>query len=303
MLCSIVIPWHRGLADLRRAVDSVLSQTHQDFEIIVVANGPGFGRADEVRALIADPRLRVARNEPGDASAARNVGIGMARGELIFLLDADDIFYSDKLAHFVDLHRRTGFALAFSRGLRMRGNGVSWAFPAQQWDGLEPVSEFFFCKGCTISASAIVIDTRFRNWLHFARHCGSFEDPDLVMRAAASGFRVEMAPEILYQWSDDRIGDRLSQLDNFDERLAWIDRIGEAATPRARAAFKARYVAQHRLPANPRVNLALLGDAFRLGAVPATQLALFMLRALVPARMQRGLLNTYFLARQRRLMA
>lgn len=123
------------------------------------------------------------------------------------------------------------------------------------------------------------------------------------MRAAASGFRVEMAPEILYQWSDDRIGDRLSQLDNFDERLAWIDRIGEAATPRARAAFKARYVAQHRLPANPRVNLALLGDAFRLGAVPATQLALFMLRALVPARMQRGLLNTYFLARQRRLMA
>ena len=44
-------------------------------------------------------------------------------------------------------------------------------------------------------------------------------------------------------------------------------------------------------------------EAFRLGAVPTTQLALFIVRALVPARMQRGLLNTYFLARQRRLMA
>lgn len=303
MLCSIVIPWHRDLADLRRAIDSVLSQTHQDFEIIVVANGPGFSQVDEVRALTEDPRLRVARNEPGDASAARNVGIDMAGGELIFFLDADDIFYSDKLAHFVGLHRHSGFALAFSRGLRLRGNGVSWAFPALQWDGLEPICEFFFCEGCTISASAIVIDARFRNWLHFARHCGSFEDPDLVMRAAASGFEVVMVPEILYQWSDDRVGNRLSQLDNFDERLAWIDRIGEAATPRARAAFKARYVAQHRLPADLRANLALLGEAFRLDAVPTTQLALFVLRAFVPARMQRGLLNTYFLARQRKLMA
>lgn len=303
MLCSIVIPWHRDLADLRRAIDSVLSQTHQDFEIIVVANGPGFGQTDEIRALTDDPRLRIARNEPGDASAARNVGIDMAEGELIFFLDADDIFYSDKLAHFVDMHRRDGFALAFSRGCRVRGNGVSWAFPAQQWDGTEPISEFFFCRGCTISASAIVIDARFGDRLHFARQCGSFEDPDLVIRAAANGLKVTMAPEILYQWSDDRVGNRLSQLDNFDERLAWIDRIGEEATPRARAAFRARYVAQHRLPDNLRTNLALLGEAFRLGAVPTTQLALFIVRALVPARMQRGLLNTYFLARQRRLMA
>ena len=64
------------------AIDSVLSQTHQDFEIIVVANGPGFGQTDEIRALTDDPRLRIARNEPGDASAARNVGIDMAEGEL-----------------------------------------------------------------------------------------------------------------------------------------------------------------------------------------------------------------------------
>lgn len=302
MLCSIIIPWHRDLHDLRRAIDSVLSQTHQDFEIIVVANGTGFTRADEVRALTEDVRLRIARNVPGDASAARNLGIDMARGDLIFFLDADDVFYADKLAHFVALHVRTGFDVAFSRSLRLRGNGVSWAFPALQWDGLEPVSEFFFCKGCTISASAIVIDARKRKWLRFSQSCGSFEDPDLVMRAAANGFKVEMAPEILYQWSDERVGNRLSQLANFDERLAWIDRMDPFATPRARAAFKARYVAQHDLPRNLRRNLSLVGDALRRRAVPASQLALFVLRALIPRRLQRGLLNTYFLARQRKVM-
>jgi glycosyltransferase involved in cell wall biosynthesis len=302
MLCSIVIPWHRDLDELRRAIDSVLSQTYQNFEIIVVANGDGRAQTDDVRALTDDARLTVAHNEPGDASAARNLGIKMARGHLIFFLDADDIFYANKLAHFVALHGRTDFDLAFSRGLRLRGNGVSWAFPALQWDGLEPISEFFFCKGCTISASAIVIDTRKRNWLHFARACGSFEDPDLVMRAAANGFKVEMAPEILYQWSDERVGNRLSQLANFDERLAWIDRIGPAATPRARAAFKARYVAQHDLPRNPRRNLSFIAGARRLRAVPASQLALFLVRALIPRRLQRGLLNTYFLARQRKVM-
>jgi len=303
MLCSVVIPWHRDLDDLRRAVDSVLAQTHQHFEIIVVVNGPGNDSYDDVVRLCADPRCRAARQDRGNASAARNLGIGMARGDLIFLLDADDTFLPGKLERLIAHHRETGFDLAFSRGMRMRGNGVTWPFPVEVWDCRQPISEFFFCDGCTISASALVIAGGASKTLRFAESCGSYEDPDLVIRAVADGLNVEMLPDALYRWSDERSGNRLSQMENFDERLAWIDRLDSAVTPKARAAFRARCVAQHAFPSNFTRSLGHFLTALRLRAIPLRDLALFMLRGLIPAGMRRRLINLYFRRRGKQSLA
>lgn len=303
MLCSVVIPWHRDLDDLRRALDSVLAQTHQEFEIIVVVNGPGCDSFDDVVRLCADARCRVARRRPGNASAARNLGIDMANGDLVFLLDADDTFLPEKLQRFVEVYRRTGFDLAFSRGMRLRGNGIAWPFPATTWDGRQPISEFFFCDGCLISATALVIAAAAKHRLLFAERCGSCEDPDLVIRAVAEGLHVEMLPDTLFRWSDERVGNRLSQMANYDERLAWIDRLGEAVTPRARAAFKARAVAQHAFPRDFARSLGQFRDAVRLGAVPVADVALFMVRGLIPSGLRRRLINHYFRRRERRLVA
>ena len=299
MLCTVVIPWHRNLDDLRRAVASVFAQTHQQFEIVVVVNGADSATYDAAAALFNDKRYRTDRLEVANASAARNHGLALARGELVFFLDADDFFYPQKLARFVDAHRETGFDVAFSRGRRQRGNGVSWPFPIGHWDGGKPVSEFFFCDGCTISTSAIVIAGSQKARLRFDESCGSYEDPDLIMRAEAMGMHVRMLPDALYQWSDERIGDRLSQQLNYEVRLAWIDHLGTAATPRARAAFRARCVGQHTFPRDFRRNMGFFRDALVLGAVPSREILMFMLRGLLPAGAQRRLLNVYVRAREK----
>ncbi len=89
---SIVVPTHNRAHLLGRAVRSVLAQTHQDWELIVVDDGS----EDDTQAVLAgfrDPRIRSLRNDPAlGVSRARNAGILAARpsGYLAFLDDDDE---------------------------------------------------------------------------------------------------------------------------------------------------------------------------------------------------------------------
>lgn len=97
MQFSVIIPLYNKAAYIRATLESVLAQTCQDFEIIVVDDGSRDGSADVVQAL-RDPRIRLLRQANGGVSRARNAGIALARGELVCFLDADDWFGPDYLA-------------------------------------------------------------------------------------------------------------------------------------------------------------------------------------------------------------
>jgi glycosyltransferase involved in cell wall biosynthesis len=88
-IISIVIPLYNKEIEVSRAIKSVLNQTVQDFELIVVNDGSTDKGPDVVRA-INDPRIRMINEENGGVSAARNRGIKETRSELIAFLDADD---------------------------------------------------------------------------------------------------------------------------------------------------------------------------------------------------------------------
>jgi len=89
VLCSIVMPLYNKEEFVVTAINSVLGQTYQDFEIIVVDDGSKDGGADLV-AAIPDPRIRLVRQVNGGVSQARNRGINESKGDLVFFLDADD---------------------------------------------------------------------------------------------------------------------------------------------------------------------------------------------------------------------
>ena len=94
MKYSVVIPAYNRADLLEQAIQSVLAQTCQDFEIIVVDDGS----SEPICPCVADPRLRVIRHPLNrGASAARNTGIANAQGELIALLDSDDLWLPEKL--------------------------------------------------------------------------------------------------------------------------------------------------------------------------------------------------------------
>lgn len=99
ILISVVMPNYNGHRFVERSIDSVLSQTYQNFELIVVDDCS----KDDSLSLIqhkaqSDSRIRVIALEHNAGVAnARNVGIKEAKGEYIALLDNDDLWTEDKL--------------------------------------------------------------------------------------------------------------------------------------------------------------------------------------------------------------
>lgn len=94
---SVVIPTYNCAILLERALSSVLAQTYQNFEIVVVDNSSADDTLDVLEA-IDDPRLSIIEvNNDGIIAYSRNTGIKIARGPWIAFLDADDVWYPDKL--------------------------------------------------------------------------------------------------------------------------------------------------------------------------------------------------------------
>jgi hypothetical protein len=93
---SVIIPTYERRAAVRRAVASVLAQTFQDFEVLVVDDGSTDG-TDRALAGI-DRRIVYEWQENRGVAAARNAGIRRARGGVVAFLDSDDRWLPDHLA-------------------------------------------------------------------------------------------------------------------------------------------------------------------------------------------------------------
>jgi glycosyltransferase involved in cell wall biosynthesis len=95
---SVIIPTYNCAQYLKNAIDSILGQTFQDFEIIVVDDGSTDKTKEEMAVYNKSvTRVRYIFQENRGAGAARNKGIGMAQGEYIAFLDADDVYMPEML--------------------------------------------------------------------------------------------------------------------------------------------------------------------------------------------------------------
>jgi glycosyltransferase involved in cell wall biosynthesis len=98
-LVSVVIPVHNGERFLGRTLASVLAQTYNPIEVVLIDDGSTDRTAIIVEAEAAhDDRIRLFRTQKVGVAAARNFGINKARGELIAPLDADDLWHPQKVA-------------------------------------------------------------------------------------------------------------------------------------------------------------------------------------------------------------
>ncbi|CAH2573000.1 putative glycosyl transferase [Planktothrix agardhii CCAP 1459/11A] len=95
-IISVIIPAYNAEKTIRQTIDSVLNQIFQNFEIIVINDGSTDLTLDIVSG-INDPRIKIFSYPNSGAAVSRNRGFDVAKGEYIALLDADDLWTSDKL--------------------------------------------------------------------------------------------------------------------------------------------------------------------------------------------------------------
>ena len=122
-LVSVVMPTYNCAAYIVEAIESVLSQTYRRFEVIVVDDGS----RDHTRAVLEPylDRIHYLYQENRGLSAARNLGIRCAQGELIAFLDSDDYWYPDKLVRQVQAFQEYPEAgLSFTNHLEFGESGI-----------------------------------------------------------------------------------------------------------------------------------------------------------------------------------
>lgn len=108
-MVSVIIPVYNREKYIEECLRSVLAQTYQDFEIIIVDDGSTDGTAQICRKMAAeDARIKVLLGEHKGVSAARNMALDTASGEYVFFLDSDDIIHNALLATLVSAMNESG---------------------------------------------------------------------------------------------------------------------------------------------------------------------------------------------------
>ncbi|MBI1357228.1 MAG: glycosyltransferase [Acidobacteria bacterium] len=197
---SVLTPAHNAAGTLAEAIESVLAQAREDWELVIVDDGSTDGTA-EVAAGFADARIRLFRQPRQGVSAARNRAFTESRGELLAFLDADDRFAPNKLAvQAATLDRRpeAGSVYCAHRRVDLAGDPWTMAAPPEEVDYRDLLLGFPF------NPSAQMIR---REW---HERSGGFrpgleihEDRDYWLRCHEAGCRFVRAPGVL---ADYRLG-------------------------------------------------------------------------------------------------
>ncbi len=177
------------------AIASVLDQTYDDYEIVVVDDGS----SDNTRAMIEaipDPRVRYVHQSNQGPAAARNRGILEARAGLIAFLDADDTYLPDKLSQQAKtLDDQPDAGLVAGGHLFVNDAGQSVA-ERQPWRSHPQLDLPTWLCSCPITMNSVMVR---REWLARA---GGFdlglgsqsEDRDLWLRLSYLGCRMVWTP-------------------------------------------------------------------------------------------------------------
>lgn len=192
---SVIIPAYNQSQFVSQAIDSVLAQTFTDYEIIVINDGSTDNTA-EVLEQYKD-RICIITQTNAGLSAARNSGLRIARGEVVGLLDADDVWYPEALSAVVSYLRKNPHIDLVSgawdnideSGKTIRGLTRSSGFqPMVQADFLKT-----FALGTLFPPSSVVIRRRcFDCCGFFDTTLKALEDWDFWLRLAIHGHKLDL---------------------------------------------------------------------------------------------------------------
>ena len=235
-LVSVVMPVRNGGRYLAPAVDSILSQTHEKLELILVDDHSSDAAIGRLRT--DDGRLKVLESAGQGVSAAFNTGLAMARGEFIARMDADDIALPTRLetqlsylAKYAAVSICGGCVEIFADGGLAGGN-----LRYQAWLNA--------CRSPDRIRREIFIESPIPNPTAFFRReailkLAGYADPawpedyDLFLRADALGMKMGKPDPVILRWREHQ-----ARLTRTDGRYALT----------AFQQAKIHYLAQNRLP-------------------------------------------------------
>ncbi|MDE2266291.1 MAG: glycosyltransferase family 2 protein [Alphaproteobacteria bacterium] len=221
---SVVIPVYNRATVLGDALRSVLAQTEQDFEIVVVDDG-STDHPERTVKEISDPRIVLARQDNGGGGAARNTGIDIARGRFIAFLDSDDEFLPHHLSTMRKLLEGTSLVAGYARIVVDRGEGRAFLKPPRAIRNGEDMATYLLCDRGFVPTSTMVVERDMAKVVRFHENLAAAEDTDFAIRLTLAGVRFVMAEKPGVHWHDLGDPNRLSSGRKNATMLQWIDEL------------------------------------------------------------------------------
>jgi glycosyltransferase involved in cell wall biosynthesis len=293
---SVIIPVFNRANVLSESVRSVLSQTHSDFEIIVVDDG-SHDRPDLVLQQLPDSRIRVIRQENKGSGLARQAGINVAAGRYIAFLDSDDLFLAHKLERVHSVLQSFPEAWIYHYCYMDRGNGVAIKIPSRPLRENESLAEFFFVHRQFMATPALVIPTSLCRKVTADPLLRKAEDLDFYLHLDCRAPRPVFVPEVLTIVRDWSSQGRASRNRRPEDLRYFLAKNRALIGTRACHGLRATMLSYEIAPTEPLLALKyLLVDAC-LARLPIRVAFLSILRAFMPPRAYRFLVNWALRAR------
>lgn len=112
---SVIVPMYNAEKYLSTCVNSILTQTFKDFELILIDDF-STDRTLQIAGSFKDPRVKIARlrQNLGNPGAVRNIGLNFARGEFVYFMDNDDAIMQNAFAILIDAMNKTNADIVYS---------------------------------------------------------------------------------------------------------------------------------------------------------------------------------------------
>ena len=288
-LFSVVIPVYNRAGIVGRAINSVLLQSCQDFEIIVVDDGS----KDNLRFVLNSLdnfRIRLVRQVNSGASAARNHGIDTATGKFVAFLDSDDAFLPHHLEVMERLLRDTENVVAYSPVRAQRGNNYLIKPPRAIAPG-EAMSTYLMCGRGFVQTSGLVVPVVGARKVRYRNDVSYGDDTDFAVRLQMAGYRFVMTEKPGVDWFDGPDPSRLSNAPLCGDRLAWLEDLKPHIPRAAYHGYRGWHVAKGIFKTHPFTALRLYIAAVTSGAYRPRLASVVFAQIVIPSRIYREFSN------------
>lgn len=196
MLVSIIMPYFKKRKYVKFSVLSVLNQTLKNFELIIVYDNE---TSDELKFINnikkLDKRIKIIKNKFNiGAGLSRNIGIDHSKGDYLAFLDADDLWYKNKLLEQIEFMRKKNIEISHTSyeiiddDLKIRGLRKA-----------EPMNYKKLIKSCDIGLSTVMLKKNLMSNLKFP-NLKTKEDYVLWLEIAKNGKTIHALNKKLTQW-------------------------------------------------------------------------------------------------------
>jgi glycosyltransferase involved in cell wall biosynthesis len=242
-LVSVVIPTRHRPKLVVRAIESVLKQTYEKIELIVVVDGQDDEATIAAVRSINDSRVRlIVNSKPLTAAGARNIGAESAIGHWIAFLDDDDEWLSNKLERQITFVPPNGTAL-LSCLSRVVTPLATYIWPDVIYDNFVPLDEYLFDRRSLslgsgfLQTSSFLLPRQLFDKIRFNAD-SPHDDWEFVLRLSKElGIKIYTVPEVLAVLYFEEERPSLSTRGSWSASLRWIDNVRSIITPRAYGAF------------------------------------------------------------------